>query len=308
MSALAKTSKHGRHAAAYVYAASDAARPAVRSNLKRAATVAAGHPAEWDRYPWHRADVDQLEAVRNRLAAEYRPATVNATVAAIRGVLRRAWHAGDLSRADYERRLDALKVVKGGSAPGRALDMAQVSKLFAVAADDGNAGVRDAALFAVLFGLGLRRAEAAAATLADLDTETWTLTVHGKGRRERLAYLTNGSRDAVKAWLAVRGDDDGPLFRAVSKSGKVLAGGMTGRAVAARVERRSEQAGIGRFSAHVLRRTFATQLLGQGHDLATVAAMMGHSNVNTTVRYDRRGEDAKRAAAATLAVPFQPST
>jgi len=72
---LEPTSRHARHAA-YVAAQSEAARPAVRSNLRRAATIAAGHPADWRRYPWHRADAASLEAVRNGLAINYKPATV----------------------------------------------------------------------------------------------------------------------------------------------------------------------------------------------------------------------------------------
>ena len=301
---LATTTAHGRHAAAHVAAIAESARPAVRSNLKRAAGIAAGHPSEWDRFPWHRLDVAGLEAVRNGLAGRYRPATVNASLAAVRGVLRRAWHAGELSRADYERRLDALRAVGGGSAPGRALSPAQAAALFR-ACPQTAAGARDAALFAVLYGCGLRRAEAAALDLEDLDREAWTLTVNGKGRRQRLAYLASGAREALEAWLAVRGEHAGRVFQPVRKDGRIdRSAGMSGRSIARRVERRSEQAGIGRCSAHVLRRSFATQLLGAGNDLAVTADLMGHARVDTTRRYDRRGEEAKRQAAATLAVPY----
>ena len=79
---------------------------------------------------------------------------------------------------------------------------------------------------------------------------------------------------------------------------------MTGRAIARRVELRSEQARIGRFSPHVLRRTFATRALDQGVDVATVADLMGHASLDTTRRYDRRGERAKRDAMAAIAVPY----
>ncbi len=68
------------------------------------------------------------------------------------------------------------------------------------------------------------------------------------------------------------------------------------------MELRSEQARIGRFSPHVLRWTFATLALDQG-DVATVADLMGHASLDTTRRYDRRGEQAKRDAMAAIAVP-----
>ena len=233
---LEPTSRHGRHAAAYVAAQSEAARPAVRSNLRRAATIAAGHPADWRRYPWHRTDAASLEAVRNGLASNYKPATANASLASVRGVLRRAWQHGDLDTTD---------------------------------------------------------------------AETWALRVRGKGRRERLVYIGDGAKDALAAWLELRGGDGGPLFQPVDKAGRVRVGrGMTGRAIARRVELRSEQARIGRFSPHVLRRTFATRALDQGVDVATVADLMGHASLDTTRRYDRRGEQAKRDAMAAIAVPY----
>ena len=77
-----------------------------------------------------------------------------------------------------------------------------------------------------------------------------------------------------------------------------------GRVIARRVELRSEQARIGRFSPHVLRRTSATQVLDQGADVATVADLMGHASLDTTRRYDRRGEQAKRDAMAAITVPY----
>jgi len=73
-----------------------------------------------------------------------------------------------------------------------------------------------------------------------------------------------------------------------------------GRAIARRIELRSEQARIGRFSLHVLRRTSVTQVLDQGVDVATVADLMGHASLDTTRRYDRRGEQTK-------GTPWQPS-
>lgn len=303
---LEQTTAHGRHAAAYVAGVAVSARPAVRSNLRRAAAIAAGHAADWNRYPWHRLEAASLEAMRNGLADRFAPATANATIASVRAVLKRAWIAGDLDRADYERRLAALPAVKGRSAAGRSLAGAQVGRLFATAADQSPAtAARDAALLACLYGLGLRRAEAAAATVADLDLEAGELLVHGKGRRERRLPVTNGSRQALADWLAVRGDEPGPLFRAVNKGGRVQDGGMTGRAIAKRVAALATRAGLGSLSPHALRRSFATQLLRQGNDVLAVQRLMGHASTNTTSRYDRRGDDAARTAAATLAVPYQ---
>ena len=109
----------------------------------------------------------------------------------------------------------------------------------------------------------------------------------------------------MAAWLAIRGEDAGPVFNPVNKGGKVSHGrGLTGQAIAYRVSRRAEAAGLGKLAPHSLRRSFATQLLSGGNDLAVTADLMGHARTDTTRLYDRRGEDAKRAAMDTLPVPY----
>ena len=209
-------------AAAHLASLALAGRASVASSLHRAARLATGSEhADGLAYPWHRRPPTTLAALRAGLADRYAVATANASVNAIRGALRAAWLSGDMDRAMLERSLAALRQVRGNAAPGRALSPVEARKLFEAAAGDRNhaAGARDAALLALAYGAGLRRAELAAARLADLDGDT--LGVHGKGRRERIAYLgANGCAAAVSAWIAVRGTEDGPLFRPVNKGGE----------------------------------------------------------------------------------------
>ena len=303
--AAAEDARH-TPAAAHVASLAPAARASVAASLDRAARLAAGtEHAGGLAYPWHRRPPATLAALRATLADRYAVATANASVNAVRGALRAAWLSGDMDRAMLERSLAALKQVRGKAAPGRALSPAEVRKLFEAAAADRNraGGARDAALLALAYGAGLRRAELAAARLAGLDGDA--LRVHGKGRRERIAYLgADGCAAAVSAWLAVRGTEDGPLLRAVNKGGKVLAGGMSPRAIGKRVQVLGARAGLGKVSPHMLRRSFATSLLSAGNDLAVTADLMGHARTDTTRLYDRRGESAKRAAASTISVPY----
>lgn len=201
-----------------------------------------------------------------------------------------------------------LPTLRGETLPrGRALGSGEVRALFAACSADGTtAGRRDAAMLALLYGAGLRRSELVALNREDYDTPTGALAVRrGKGRKERMVYATNGSAEALAAWLAVRGDQPGPLFWPIHRSGKPEARRMTAHAVLFVLRKRGDEAGVGAFSPHNLRRTFISDLLEAGADISTVQGLAGHANVQTTVRYDRRGEQAKRKAAALLHVPFQ---
>ncbi len=112
--------------------------------------------------------------------------------------------------------------------------------------------------------------------------------------------------EALRDWLAMRGNDGSALFVAINKGGKLdTSKGINSQAIYNMLAKRASDAHIKEFSPHDMRRTFVSDLLDAGADIATVAKMAGHSNVQTTARYDRRPEDAKRKAAGLLHVPYQ---
>ena len=154
-------------------------------------------------------------------------------------------------------------------------------------------------------GAGLRRSEVEALDLSDYDRATGALTVrNGKGNKARTAYATNGSRDALEAWIAARGTAPGPLFMPVLKNGAIARRRLSDEAIWGTLNKRARQSGIAKLSPHDLRRTFISQLLDAGADLVSVQHLAGHATVTTTSRYDRRGEAAKLKAAELLHVPY----
>jgi site-specific recombinase XerD len=84
--------------------------------------------------------------------------------------------------------------------------------------------------------------------------------------------------------------------------------GLTEQGIYHILLKRGVLAGLAHFTPHDLRRTFAGDLLDVGADLSTVQKLMGHSDANTTARYDRRGERAKRSAVQKLHVPYRRRT
>jgi integrase len=139
--------------------------------------------------------------------------------------------------------------------------------------------------------------------MQDFDPSTGRLVVRGKGNKERIVFLTNGSRDAVDVWLDQRGRAEGALLAQVNRHGKVVEFGVTPQAIYTALAKRAGEAGV-TCTPHDLRRTFAGEALSAGVDVATVQAIMGHSSPATTARYDRRPEDTKRKAMEAVAIPY----
>ena len=208
---------------------------------------------------------------------------------------------------DYRRAVD-VRNVKGTTLPrGRSLNQGEIAALFRVCMEDKTAaGPRDAAILAVLYAGGLRRAEAIGLDLDDYEPEEGALTVRaGKGNKARVVYASNGGKDAIEAWLGARGDEPGALFYRIRRGGHVVPDRLTPQAILHVLDKRRQQAEVKAFSPHDLRRSFISDLLDAGADITTVQKLAGHASPTTTSRYDRRDERVKMKAAAMLHVPYQ---
>ncbi|MBW2386803.1 MAG: tyrosine-type recombinase/integrase [Deltaproteobacteria bacterium] len=267
--------------------------------------VSASTTRDPDEIPWHRLRNPHVQAIATALVERFAPSTENQRLCALRGVLKAAWRAGLMDSDTYARAID-VKPVRGHREPsGRALETGELAALFASCAEDTTpAGARDAAALALLVGAGLRRTEAAPLDLADRDLEDDELRVIGKGNRERIVPLQNGTLDALSDWVAVRGTEPGALLLAVTGGRVLTTDRLTGDALLRICLRRGKKAQVKAFSPHDLRRTFASSLLDARADISSVQGLLGHASVVTTQRYDRRGERAKRKAAGMLHIPY----
>lgn len=145
-------------------------------------------------------------------------------------------------------------------------------------------GARDRAVLLLLYGAGMRIAEALSLTGAALPLGA-VLTVTGKGSKQRVVPLLPLVRDAVADYVAkcpLPLPNDGPLFRGAK--GGPLSQGMVQKAMArARI-------GLGlpaTATPHALRHSFATHLLGAGADLRSLQELLGHASLGSTQIYTK---------------------
>jgi len=256
---------------------------------------------------WHKMRYQHVQAVVAALRRSGQaPATVNLSLAALRGVAKAAMNLGHMTAEEYQRVMN-VPLMRGERVPsGRALPPGEIAALMdACAKDEGPAGVRDAAIIGLLFAGGLRRAELVTLDLADYDGETRKLLVRGKGNKQREIFVNDGAADALADWVIVRGDEDGPLFVPINKGGALQYRRMSTQAVYNMLHKRADEAKVKPPTPHDFRRTFVSELLDRGADIAVVQRLAGHANIQTTARYDRRGDEVLKKAVGLLHLPYQ---
>lgn len=281
---------------------SEHSRRAMFSALQRALR-AAGILTDPLTFDW-RLSYAQVIALRAALLTRHDPATVNQTLSAIRGVMREAWRLGLLSAEEYHRSTDITGIKTQKLPAGRIVGNGELRHIFDLCVNDTSAiGVRDTALLGILFGCGLRRSEVVTLLLSDVEPEGALKIRTGKGGKDRMVYIPAAVTQVLERWITQRGDWEGALFTRIGKGENITHTRLTPQAVWFIIEKRSAEAGI-HFTPHDSRRTFITSLLDLGVDVITVQRLAGHANPNTTGRYDRRGEVAKRRAIETLHLPL----
>ena len=149
-------------------------------------------------------------------------------------------------------------------------------------------GKRDYAMVAVLLGCGLRRAELAAAQVADLQQreEHWVFAdLIGKGGHIRTVPIPDWVAEAVAVWLREAGVTEGAVFRAINKAGRIAPNGFSPKVIWGVVKQASARCGLANVAPHDLRRTCARLCHQAGGELEQIQFLLGHVSVQTTERY-----------------------
>lgn len=150
-------------------------------------------------------------------------------------------------------------------------------------------GRRDKAILETLYATGCRVSELTGLDVYDVDFETDTAMVTGKGNKQRLVPFGSYAALAIRAWLEDRialripGNDPGNLFLTVR--GNALSRQSIWRIV--RAHGVTVGIDVSRLSPHVLRHSAATHMVEGGADLRTVQEMLGHASVSTTQVYTK---------------------
>jgi len=274
-----------------------------RTMLTALRNIAAIDGKDWDTLEWWKLSPAATNLIRSRLAEQYAPSTANRHLAALHGVLKECWRLGYMDVEAYNRASDFKNVVGERLPAGRDIQPHEVRALLLDCLKRNKpCNARDAAIIAMLYTCGLRRAELVSINVQDINIDE--ITVIGKRNKQRKIYVRNKTLTLLNNWLAVRGDAPGALFQPVDKYGHIVPRQMTTQALFLMLQRRAAVCGIEDISPHDFRRTFIGELLDAGTDLVVISKMVGHSNVSTTAKYDRRGERAKQDAAARIDLPL----
>ena len=240
-----------------------------------------------------------LRAFRNHLCARIAaPSTVNRKLATVS-----SWYG--FAADEHEDVVPAnpmsnvRRMPRSTESSTVALDCAELTRLFAVADE---AGAEAAALVRMLFYSGARVSELCTATTKDLREERGhrTLWVTRKGGGRIRLTVARPAAEALDTHLQ---DRAGPLF--LGRDGQAL----TRHGASRRLDRLVKAAGIRKpITPHSLRHTAATLALDEGQDIREVQRMLGHSKIETTMRYDRSRASVDRSPTHALAAALEPGS
>lgn len=170
--------------------------------------------------------------------------------------------------------------------PERSIDLIttdELSRLLMAANAENIKSLRDRAILELFFSTGLRVSELCSLN-RDIDLTRSELSVRGKGDKVRVVFLSDKSKISLRNYLNKRKDMDDALFVSLKKGGETKR--LTSRSMERIVKYYAIKAGISKkVTPHVIRHSFATDLLQNGADVRSVQMLLGHANIGTTQIY-----------------------
>jgi site-specific recombinase XerD len=196
-----------------------------------------------------------------------------------------------LVKNDYEVLApEKIELPKTGDREVKFLTMEQLNKFLNQPTISNITGLRDKAMLETLYSTGLRVSELVSLDRDQINLKTREVGVVGKGNKTRVVFLSKRAVKWLDRYLAARDDHYKPLFiRYSGKKDPTMSDEdmrLSARSVQRAVEKYRKKAKIPiKVTPHVLRHTFATDLLRQGADLRSVQELLGHENISTTQIY-----------------------
>jgi integrase/recombinase XerC len=234
-----------------------------------------------------------LRAYRQFAIKGMAPATFNRRRACLKVLVDWAMQVGYLT---YDP-LQGVKLLRQEETPPRWLDNTEYHRLtraveLLVNGAKTEAGrrqaLRDQAMVALMLWAGLRESEVAQLDFGDIELSEkkgWVIVRNGKGEKRRELPLNIHARKAMREWFGLRGGEPGALFTG-KRGERVTAKGIQDRVRVIRIA-----AGLDEdVTPHSLRHTYAKRMLDEGRPIGWIQSLMGHSRLETTLKYTKPGK------------------
>ncbi len=192
----------------------------------------------------------------------------------------------------------AAEKIELGKIPERSVEYLtreELERLFEAIDPSSIIGLRNRAILEMLYSTGLRISELVGLDKKQVNLDRGEFQVRGKGRKLRIVFLSERAKGWIADYLAQRGDDFEPLFlnHKRTREGKSEAEKtrgehrrLTAYTIQEMVRKTAYAAGIvKKVTPHVLRHSFATELLVNGADIRSVQDLLGHASITTTQIY-----------------------